>query len=84
MTAGGGVGCDGDRVAVWVAGDGAGAGGLVAAACGRFDVAGGEGPVDGVSWAAAAASRLTASASSAVPVAVAAGNPAGIVRVMLE
>jgi hypothetical protein len=35
-----GVECDGERVAVWVAGDGAGSGGLVAAVRGRLDVAG--------------------------------------------
>jgi hypothetical protein len=55
---------DGEQVAVQVAAEGAGAGGLAAAACGRLDVAGGKGRVDGGAGAAAAAGRLAALASS--------------------
>ena len=75
-----GVEGDGERVAVQLAAEGVGPVGLIAAARGRLNAAGRRAGGWEVSRVAAARSRLTALASSAVPMVGAAGNPAGIVR----
>jgi hypothetical protein len=65
----------GERVAVQVAAEGAGAGGLAAAACGQLDLAGGEGRVAGGGRGRGPLDRL---GQLPVPVAAAAGARLGL------